>query len=79
MREFSSYEAKTHLAELLRYAKQGEKVLITKHNTPIAVIIPPPHAKKKSVKEVVNGLKVFRNQISLKGLKIKDLIEEGRK
>ena len=42
MIEVSTYEAKTHLAELLRQVKGGERVLITKHHIPIAVIMPAP-------------------------------------
>jgi prevent-host-death family protein len=79
MIEVSSYEAKTHLAELLKKVAKGERVLITKHNVPVAVVIPAPLQKQRSVKETVEAIKHFREENTLQGLQIKKMIEEGRR
>lgn len=34
------FEAKTHLSELVARAEQGEEVIITRHNKPVARIVP---------------------------------------
>ncbi|MFV0679403.1 type II toxin-antitoxin system Phd/YefM family antitoxin [Ottowia sp.] len=38
------FEAKTHLSEYVARAEQGEEVIITRHNKPVAKIV-PLHAK----------------------------------
>jgi prevent-host-death family protein len=34
------FEAKTHLSELVARAERGEEVVITRHNRPVARIVP---------------------------------------
>lgn len=34
------FEAKTHLSELVARAEQGDEVIITRHNKPVAKIVP---------------------------------------
>ncbi len=79
MIEVSTYEAKTHLAELLRKVRSGERVLITKHNIPIAMITPTSPQRKRSIKETVEAIKRFRKGNILQDLDIKKMIEEGRR
>lgn len=79
MIEVSSYEAKTHLAELLKKVTRGEKILITKHQVPVAMVIPVPSQRKRSVKDTVEAIKHFRQGNTLRGLRIKEMIEEGRR
>ncbi len=79
MIEVSSYEAKTHLAELLRKVKNGERVLITKHHVPIAMMTPASSQRKRSIKETVEAMKLFRKDNTLQGLSIKEMIEDGRR
>jgi len=35
-----SYEAKTHLSELLKRVSKGERITVTKHGVPIAELVP---------------------------------------
>ena len=79
MRTVGSYEAKTHLPRLLEEVAGGEEITITKHGVPVAVLVPPPEEKRKSTAEVIEELREFRKGNTLGGLKIKDLIEEGRR
>jgi prevent-host-death family protein len=36
------FEAKTHLSELVARAERGEEVIITRHNKPVARLVPMP-------------------------------------
>jgi prevent-host-death family protein len=78
-----SFEAKTHLPELLRRVEQGESILITKHGKPVAQLVPATSAKPKpDVKQAVEAMLAFRDRqgpILGKGLTIRDLIEDGRR
>ncbi len=78
MPEIGAYEAKTRFSELLRRVEKGERFVITRHGRPVAVLEPVSPARRRDVKEVIEALKEFRKNKTLGGLKIKDLIEEGR-
>lgn len=75
----SSYEAKTHLPELLRKVREGTHIVITRHNHPIAFIVPAEGTKQQTVAETIQALKEFRQGKNLLGKSIKSMIEEGRK
>lgn len=40
MESVGLFEAKTHLSELVARAEQGEEVIITRHNKPVAKLVP---------------------------------------
>jgi len=73
-----AYEAKTKLSELLERVAKGERFIITKHGVPVAVLEPFQRQRQRNVKEVIADIEEFARKHSLQGLKIKDLIEEGR-
>jgi prevent-host-death family protein len=77
--EVSSFEAKTNLSQLLRRVSKGEKIVILKHNSPIAVISPFDKTRNNNVLEVVNSLKLFSKGKTLKGILLEDLVKEGQK
>jgi prevent-host-death family protein len=75
-----AYEAKTHLSELLEKVEAGEEITITKHGAPVAKLVPV----KKEVRPEERVAAIGRIQklaagLSLDGLKVKDLIREGRR
>jgi prevent-host-death family protein len=74
-----AYEAKTHLPKLLERVLKGERITITKHGIPVAVLQPPDPAKKVDARSVIVELRKFRNKHSLGGTSIRDMIEEGRR
>lgn len=45
MASIGLFEAKTHLSELVARAERGEEVVITRHNKPVARLVPMPAAK----------------------------------
>ena len=75
-----AYEAKTHFSELLAKAEAGEEFTITRHGTPVARLVP---AKKTYSREercaAIERIKKLSKGLSLGGLKIRDLINEGRR
>ncbi|MBC7098874.1 type II toxin-antitoxin system prevent-host-death family antitoxin [Candidatus Bipolaricaulota bacterium] len=77
MPEIGAYEAKVKFSELLRRVEKGERFVITRHGRPVA-LLEPVSPRPRNVKEVIEAIKEFRKGHSLGGLKIKELIEEGR-
>ena len=75
-----SFEAKTHLPQLLERVSRGEKIRITRHGKVIALLIPAPSEEPRPVKEVIAEIKALRRgNILGKGLSVRDLIDEGRR
>jgi prevent-host-death family protein len=79
VKTIGAFEAKNRLSELLDAAENGEEVMITKHGRPVAKLVPADDFDRAKVREAIDWLKEFRKKHSLRGLKIKDLINEGRK
>ena len=79
METIGAYEAKTHLPKLLDRVSKGERIIITRHGVPVAVLQPPQHLKKKRASSVIAELREFREQNRLNGLTIRELIEQGRR
>jgi len=79
MSTVGAYEAKTHLPKLLERVAKGERITITKHGIPVAVLQPPVSGRRTDLGTVVGELKEFRRQHHLDGLSIVDMIEEGRR
>jgi prevent-host-death family protein len=78
METYGAFEAKTHLSSLLDRVAKGERITITKHGIPMAVMQPPSPQPKKDRHVVIETLKKFRAQHSLGPNSLKELIEEGR-
>jgi prevent-host-death family protein len=80
MTSIGSYEAKTHLPELLERVAKGERILITKRGQPVAMLVPARVGKPRDVREVIEEMKELSNGNRLgPDISIKDLIEEGRR
>ncbi len=78
METIGAYEAKTHLPKLLERVIKGEQITITKHGVPVAVLQSPLPLRKTEPKKVIAELRKFREKLALKGLSIREMIEEGR-
>lgn len=79
METVGAYEAKTHLPKLLERVQKGERITITKHGVPVAVLQPPEAENKVDTKSVIHELRKFREKHSRGGISIRDMIEEGRR
>lgn len=74
-----SHEAKTQLPQLLERVARGERITITRHGVPVAVLVPAPSAEKPDVRAAVEAMKQFRQGRSLAGLTVREMVEEGRR
>jgi prevent-host-death family protein len=77
-----SYEAEMHLPQLLDRVEHGEIILITRHGKPVARLVPATAAEARpDVRQAVAEMLAFRDAQGPKlgGLKVKDLIEDGRR
>ena len=78
MRTIGAYEAKTHLARLLEDVGKGERITITKHGRPVAVLVPPGVVQDIDVEAFMARMRKFRKAHPLNGVSIRELIDEGR-
>ncbi len=78
MEQIGAYEAKTHLPKLLNKVSKGEKIIITKHGIPVAILGPYDDHNKYASSETIKRFREFRRKKKLKGLNLKMLIETGR-
>ena len=74
-----SYEAKTHLPSLLDRVANGEEITITRHGVPVARLVPVGTRSRADVRAAIDAIRELRKGNRLGGLKIRDLIEEGRR
>ena len=79
MSEIGAFEAKTRLPQLLRRVQARERFVITRHNRPVAELIPVrPHDPDK-VRSAIESLKAFQETHGLGGLSVRRIVEAGRK
>ena len=77
MRTLGLFEAKQKLSEIVERASAGEQIGITRRGKLAAIVVPA--RPKISVEEVFEDIDRIRKRARLpKGVKVKDLIEEGR-
>ncbi|MBI3939912.1 MAG: type II toxin-antitoxin system prevent-host-death family antitoxin [Acidobacteria bacterium] len=74
-----AFEAKTHLPALLERVANGERFTITRHGVPVATLVPVSPSRTKKPTELVQEMRRLRESNRLKGLSIRQLIDEGRR
>lgn len=79
MTRVGSFEAKTHLSELLQKVQQGESIEITRRGVPIAVLSPAGKVHSASAIAAAQAIRKIAKRNTLSGLKLKELICEGRR
>jgi prevent-host-death family protein len=86
MATFSSSQARNHLGELLDRVAHGEEIVITRHDKPVARIVPEGGKSLEKVRQAVANMRAHREQMARrKGFKpltdkeIRDAINEGRR
>ena len=79
MREVGAFEAKNKLGTLLDWVENGEEVLITRRGKAVALLVPvEPGFDHKRARQAARGIIETSRGVTLGGLKIKDLVNEGR-
>ena len=79
MRSIGAYEAKTHLPRLLDEVARGERITITKHGMPVAVLVPPGVVRDIDIDAFIARMREFRKGNVLGDVTIRALIDEGRR
>jgi prevent-host-death family protein len=86
MATISAFEAKTRFGELLDRVLEGEEIVITRHEKPVARLIAEGRRNLADIRRAAEGLEALQKEIAEsgngKGLTWKDFkfaVEEGRK
>jgi prevent-host-death family protein len=80
MREVGAFEAKNKFGHLLDEAERGEEILITRRGKAVAKLVPAdPGIDRDKARRAVEGIIEIGSGLTLGGLSIKDLINEGRR
>jgi prevent-host-death family protein len=82
----TAFEAKTRFGELLERVTRGEEIVITRHDKPVARIVPEGAQRLEDVRRAVAGLRELQQRIalrkgrvSLSNREVRSAIEEGRR
>ena len=84
MATVSAFEAKTRFGELLDRVSKGEEVVITRHDRPVARLIPEGARRLADVRRAVAGLRELQQRIArrskakLSDREVRSAIDEGR-
>ena len=79
-----AFEAKTRLSQLLEHVRQGAEITITKHDKPVAKLVPFEKPTRVELTELFRRMDEFcvRHPLNPKGmpaLSYRELIDGGRK
>jgi prevent-host-death family protein len=75
----STLEAKNRLSALLAEVARGAEITITKRGVPVAKLVPvAPTFDRAKAQRAAAGLRDASRGVTLGGITIKDLIDEGR-
>ena len=84
MRTVTAFEAKTRFGELLERVARGEEVVITRHDKPVARLVPEGAQRHDDVRRSVQGLRDLQQQIGrrskakLSDREVRAAIDQGR-
>jgi len=79
MRQIGAFEAKNTLGSLLDLVERGEEIVITRRGKPVARLVrEATFANRAKAQQAAADILAHSKGVTLGGLKIKDLIEEGR-
>ena len=85
MNTVTAFDAKTRFGELLDRVARGEEIVITRHDKPVARMIPEGYRSLESVRAAVEGLRTLRRETQqrkgfrpLAGIEIRRARDLGR-
>ena len=74
-----AFEAKNKFSELLERVGRGAEFTITKHDRPVARLVPAVAQTKDQRKTPTTELRAMSQRYNLKGLSVRTLIDAGHK
>jgi prevent-host-death family protein len=79
VKQIGAFEAKSRLGQLLDRVEAGEEIVITRRGKVVARLVPPSSTfDRERSRAAAQRIREIRKGNTLGGLRIKDLIEEGR-
>ncbi len=78
MKTIGTSEARIHFARLLARVAKGERIVITRHGTPVAQLVSFAKADSARARRAISRLKATRKGRRLAGLSRKELRDTGR-
>lgn len=85
MATVTAFDAKTRFGELLDRVTNGEEIVITRHDKPVARIIPEGRPRLADIQQAVRDLRALRSAMAkrrgfkpLTDKEIRSAINEGR-
>jgi prevent-host-death family protein len=84
MATVTAFEAKTRFGELLERVSRGEEVVITRHDKPVARLVPEGAQRLDEVRRSVEGLRDLQQRIrrrskaKLADREVRAAIDQGR-
>ncbi|MSO36314.1 MAG: type II toxin-antitoxin system prevent-host-death family antitoxin [Acidobacteria bacterium] len=84
MTKVTAFEAKTRFGELLERVAKGEEVVITRHDKPVARLVPEGAQRVDDVRRAVTGLQELQQRIrqrsraKVSDRDVRSAIDEGR-
>jgi prevent-host-death family protein len=79
MNKIGLHEAKTHLSEIIAKVHEGNEYIITRRGIPVACLVPAEKPSREAAKNALERARKLRETLTLGGVKMKELIEEGRR
>jgi prevent-host-death family protein len=80
METIGAFKDKTHLAALLDRVAKGEKITITRHGIPAAVLVPVAEKEAKlSHKDIVQGMRALRKRVKPGKMSVREMVDDGRR
>jgi prevent-host-death family protein len=80
MDSVGAFEAKTHLSDLLDRVGRGEKITITRHGIPAAVLVPVEESGSRLThREVVEGMRALRKRMKRDSMNVREMVNAGRR
>ncbi|HEY7580948.1 MAG TPA: type II toxin-antitoxin system prevent-host-death family antitoxin [Acetobacteraceae bacterium] len=79
MRQIGAFEAKSKLGQLLDWVEAGEEIIITRRGKAVARMVSADAVfDRERARGAAARIRARRRGMTLGGLRIKDLINEGR-
>jgi prevent-host-death family protein len=80
MARVDAFKAKTHFSDLLDRVSRGEKITITRHGVPAAMLVPVEEAKAKlSHEEIIQRMRKLRERIKSSKMNVRQTVTQGRR
>jgi len=86
MTTISAFEAKTRFGDLLERVCCGEEIVITRHQKPVARLVPEGRPALSEIRKAVDELKSLRDEMAsrrgarpLRDKEIREAVQKGRR